>query len=457
METGQSENPRPLWHMVVVASIAVGIQFGWALQLSLLTPYVQTLGVPHVWVDFIWLCGPISGLLVQPIVGYSSDRCTSRIDRRRPFIAVGACFVALSVFFIGFAKDIGHRAGDSLHSPTKPRAVAIFVTGFWILDVVNNMLQGPCRAFLADLSANDHQRMRTANGWFSFFMAIGNVLGYAASSFSNLHKLVPFTLTTACDVYCANLKTYFLIDIVFLMSVTIIVITTVKETPGSSCAFIGELASTFKTLKKPMRILLLVTCLNWIAWFPFLLYDTDWMGVEVYGGNVKGSTNQQKLYDQGVRAGALGLMINSIVLAFASLGLELVSRLVGGVKNLWGVVNFILTACLAGTVRVTKLAEAWRNKLGPQILPPPPINIKASALALFGLMGIPLAVTFSIPFALASIYCSGAGAGQSMSLGVLNLSIVIPQMIISVRLAIFALPNPKNQVSLNPGSTMAAH
>ncbi|KAK8490951.1 hypothetical protein V6N13_031784 [Hibiscus sabdariffa] len=497
METGQNENPRPLWHIVVVASIAAGIQFGWALQLSLLTPYVQTLGVPRVWASFIWLCGPISGLLVQPIVGYSSDRCTSRFGRRRPFIAIGACFVAVSVFFIGFAKDMGHRAGDSLHSLTKPRAVAIFVTGFWILDVANNMLQGPCRAFLADLSANDHKRTRIANGWFSFFMAIGNVLGYAAGSFSNLHKLLPFTVTTACDVYCANLKTCFLIDIVFLMSVTITAITTVKETPlisketvdgdegGSSCAFFGELSTAFKTLKKPMWLLLLVTFLNWFAWFPFLLYDTDWMGLEVYGGNLKGSENQQKLYDQGVRAGAFGLMINSIVLAFASLGLEPVSLLIGGAKNLWGVVNFILAACLAGTVGVSKLAEAWRDKLGPQILPPPPINIKASALALFGLLGIPLAVTFSIPFALASIYCSDAGAGQGLSLGVLNLSIVIPQMIVSVVsghldaafgggnmpsfvmgsimaaisafLAIFALPNPNNQVSLNPGSAMAGH
>ncbi|XWS23333.1 hypothetical protein CRYUN_Cryun28dG0003600 [Craigia yunnanensis] len=489
MDRGDTEAPSPLWKIIVVAAIAAGVQFGWALQLSLLTPYVQTLGVPHAWAAFIWLCGPISGLLVQPIVGYSSDRCTSRFGRRRPFIAAGAIFVAMAVFFIGFAKDIGHRAGDSLEKSTKPRAVAIFVTGFWILDVANNMLQGPCRAFLADLSANDHKRMRIANGWYSFFMAVGNVLGYGAGSFSHLHKILPFTRTIACDVYCANLKTCFIIDIIFLMSVTITAVTTVKETPltcnevveddegKSSGAFIGELVTAFKTLKKPMWILLLVTCLNWIAWFPFLLYDTDWMGREVYGGIVKGTAAQEKLYDDGVRAGALGLMINSIVLGFTSLGLEPVSRLIGGVKNLWGVVNFILAACLAGTVWITKVAEAWRAKHGHQILAPPN-NIKSSALAVFGLLGIPLAVTFSIPFALASIYCSTAGGGQGLSLGVLNLSIVIPQMFISVvsgpldsefgggnlpafvlgsivaaisaLLAILALPNPPKQVSLNP-------
>ncbi|KAE8714273.1 Sucrose transport protein [Hibiscus syriacus] len=490
MENGVINPPSPssIRKIITVASIAAGIQFGWALQLSLLTPYVQTLGVPHTWAAFIWLCGPISGLLVQPIVGYNSDRCTSRFGRRRPFIVAGAASVSIAVFLIGFAKDMGHHAGDSLEKSTKPRAVAIFVVGFWILDVSNNMLQGPCRALLADLSANDHKKMRTANGWFSFFMAVGNVLGYAAGSYSRLYKIFPFTKTKACDIYCANLKSCFIIDIVILVLVTVTAVTTVKESPFTkqvdedetkkTSPFVGEVVSAFKSLKKPMWILLLVTCLNWIAWFPFLLFDTDWMGTEVYGGKVKGNAHEVKIYGEGVRAGALGLMINSIVLGLTSLALEPVGRLIGGVKNVWAVVNFVLCACLASTVLITKAAEAWRRHAGPE-LAHPPAQVQGSALAVFGILGIPLAVTYSIPFALASIYCSSAGGGQGLSLGVLNMSIVIPQMFISVvsgplddafgggnlpafvlgsiaaavsaLLAILALPNPPKQVSLSPG------
>ena len=131
----------PLRKLIAVASIAAGVQFGWALQLSLLTPYVQLLGIPHTWAAFIWLCGPISGMLVQPLVGYYSDRCASRFGRRRPFIAAGAGLVAAAVFLIGFAADIGHVSGDDLRLRAKPRAIAVFVVGFWILDVANNMLQ----------------------------------------------------------------------------------------------------------------------------------------------------------------------------------------------------------------------------------------------------------------------------------------------------------------------------
>ncbi|KAL1212444.1 Sucrose transport protein SUC1 [Cardamine amara subsp. amara] len=438
------DQPSPLRKIISVASIAAGVQFGWALQLSLLTPYVQLLGIPHKWSSLIWLCGPVSGMIVQPIVGYHSDRCTSRFGRRRPFIAAGAILVAVAVFLIGYAADLGHSMGDKIEQRIKVRAIGIFALGFWILDVANNTLQGPCRAFLADLAAGDAKRTRVANSFFSFFMAIGNVLGYAAGSYTNLHKMFPFTITKACDIYCANLKTCFFLSITLLLIVTVTSLWYVKDkqwSPArnenddektSSVPLFGEIFGAFRVMKRPMWMLLIVTALNWIAWFPFLLFDTDWMGREVYGGNsdAKSQPIEKKLYSKGVQAGAMGLMFNSIVLGFMSLGVEWIGRKIGGAKRLWGIVNFILAAGLAMTVLVTKLAEDHRRTAGE--FAGPSSGIKAGALSLFAVLGIPLAITFSTPFALASIFSSNTGAGQGLSLGVLNLAIVIPQMIVSL-------------------------
>ncbi|KAK2660966.1 hypothetical protein Ddye_007499 [Dipteronia dyeriana] len=446
------EAASPLRKIFSVASIAAGIQFGWALQLSLLTPYVQLLGIPHKWSSLIWLCGPVSGMIVQPIVGYYSDNCTSRFGRRKPFIAAGAVLVAIAVFLIGYAADIGRLMGDPKEG-IKTRAIAFFILGFWILDVANNTLQGPCRALLADLSGSDHKKTRTANAFFSFFMAVGNVLGYAAGSYTNLFHMLPFTETKSCNVYCANLKTCFFISITLLLLVTIIALSYVEEKPWSpeqgktvdggditdagdtptKTPFFLEIFTALKNLERPMWILLMVTALNWLAWFPFLLFDTDWMGKEVYGGTSGGTAEQLKVYDNGVRAGALGLMLNAIVLGITSLAIETLARWVGGVHKLWGLVNFVLATCFAMTVLVSKLAEAHRRHDG--LLLPPPSGIKAGALAIFTILGIPLAITFSVPFALASIFCKTSGsnssAGQGLSLGVLNLAIVVPQMVVS--------------------------
>ncbi|KAL6126492.1 hypothetical protein ACLB2K_074541 [Fragaria x ananassa] len=364
---------------------------------------VQQLGVSHKWSSAVWLCGPISGLVVQPIVGYYSDRCKSRFGRRRPFIVAGVALVAIAVFLIGYAADIDVACGDTLDKLTKPRAVAVFVVWFWILDVANNMLQGPCRALLADMSGSDNKKMSTAMAWFSFFMAVGNVLGYAAGSLKGLHKMFPFTVTKACDIYCANLKSCFFIAIALLALFTVLAMVFVREdtiedhreeekaSEGGGVAFLREIKGAFKELKKPMWILLLVTCLNWIAWFGFLLFDTDWMGKEVYGGEV----GKGHLYDMGVRAGSLGLMLNSIVLGLMSLGIVyLVGR--DGANLLWGVVNFLLAICLLMAILVTKL-----------------IGSEASTC-------------------IAAAPCSDSGGGQGLSLGVLNVAIALPQMFVSL-------------------------
>ncbi|CAH9087922.1 unnamed protein product [Cuscuta europaea] len=432
----------PIWKMVLVASIGTGLQFGWALQFSLLTPYVQLLGVPHKFASFMWLCGPISGIIVQPLAGHYSDNCTNRFGRRRPFIASGAVLVVLAVFLIGFAADMGHAAGDRLGKTTKPRAITVFAVGFWTLDVANNMLQGPCRALLADLSGDSGDKMRLANALYTFFAAIGSILGYAAGSYSSLHKVFPFSLTKACDLYCANLKSAFFISISLLLIVTTFALICVDEKPlrkdsagdGGSpevkkklkVPFFGEMFCALKDLPRSMWILLMVCALASTAWFPFLLYDTDWMAKEVYGGKVG-----DKVYARGVHAGALALMLNAVVSGFASIGLELLARRLGGVKKIWGGSSFMLSICLSMTVLVTKMAERNRRHDPKGNILPPPAGVRAGAFLVFSVLGVPSAATFIIPYALAAIFTSKAGAGQGLSIGILNLSFVIPQLVVS--------------------------
>ncbi|KAH7859856.1 hypothetical protein Vadar_006291 [Vaccinium darrowii] len=291
-----------------------------------------------------------------------------------------------------------------------------------------------CRAFLSDLSGHSQQKMRNANAFFSFFAGVGSVLGYAAGSYSRLHNLLPFTLTTACEVYCANLKSCFLISITLLLTLTVMALSTVHETPlangvneegkkTKSLPFFGELFSALKHFPKAMWILLLVTALGSVAWFAFILYDTDWMGREVYGGAVGG-----KLYDAGVHAGSFGLMLNSAAAGVTSLAVIFLARDVRGGNWIWGGSNIFLGICLAMTVWISKAAESARRRSdgGPNG------GVKAAAITLFALLGIPQAISFTIPFALAATYSTTAGLGQGLTMGVLNIAVVIPQLLVSL-------------------------
>ncbi|AAB60751.1 Similar to Vicia sucrose transport protein (gb/Z93774) [Arabidopsis thaliana] len=382
-----------------VASVACGIQFGWALQLSLLTPYVQELGIPHAWASVIWLCGPLSGLFVQPLVGHSSDRCTSKYGRRRPFIVAGAVAISISVMVIGHAADIGWAFGDR-EGKIKPRAIVAFVLGFWILDVANNMTQGPCRALLADLTENDNRRTRVANGYFSLFMAVGNVLGYATGSYNGWYKIFTFTKTVACNVECANLKSAFYIDVVFIAITTILSVSAAHEVPlaslaseahgqtsGTDEAFLSEIFGTFRYFPGNVWIILLVTALTWIGWFPFILFDTDWMGREIYGGEPNIGTS----YSAGVSMGALGLMLNSVFLGITSVLMEKLCRK-WGAGFVWGISNILMAICFLGMI-ITSFVASHLGYIGHE---QPPASIVFAAVLIFTILGIPLAVIVSV-------------------------------------------------------------
>ncbi|KAL4280759.1 hypothetical protein GQ457_03G012040 [Hibiscus cannabinus] len=491
--------------LVLSCTVAAGVQFGWALQLSLLTPYIQTLGIEHAFSSFIWLCGPITGLVVQPCVGIWSDKCTSKYGRRRPFILAGALMISLAVIIIGFSADIGYILGDtkehcSTFKGTRTRAAFVFVIGFWMLDLANNTVQGPARALLADLSGPDQHN--SANAIFCLWMAVGNILGFSAGASGSWHRWFPFLKSRACCEACANLKAAFLVAVVFLLFCTIVTLCFAKEVPlpppadqptrlsdsaplldGSTQkgfqhsksktdesivandnrnitgngyervsnskhadskdnnaqnevfsdgpgAVLVNLLTSLRHLTPAMHSVLVVMALSWLSWFPFFLFDTDWMGREVYHGDPKGTASEIKLYDQGVREGAFGLLLNSVVLGISSFLIQPMCQRMGS-RLVWAMSNYIVFACM-GVTAIISLVSIREYSQGIEHVFGGSGAIKIAALVIFALLGFPLAITYSVPFSLTAELTADSGGGQGLAIGVLNLAIVLPQMIVSL-------------------------
>jgi solute carrier family 45 protein 1/2/4 len=249
---------------------------------------------------------------------------------------------------------------------------------------------------------NDARRTRVANAYFSLFMAVGNILGYATGSYSGWYKIFKFTLTPACSISCANLKSAFFLDVAFIAVTTYLSIASAHEVPLNSSgpvqagegageteeAFMWELFGTFKYFSTPIWIVLSVTALTWIGWFPFILFDTDWMGREIYGGDPNGGL----IYDSGVRMGALGLLLNSVVLGVTSLLMERLCRK-RGAGFVWGISNIFMALCFIAMLVLTYAANSIGYVSKGQ---PPPTGIVIAALAIFTILGFPLAVSYSV-------------------------------------------------------------
>lgn len=137
-----------------------GIQIGFQLQNSNMSRIFQTLGAEIEQIPILWIAAPLTGLLVQPIIGHMSDKTWGRFGRRRPYFFVGAVLTTLALLFMPHSPYLWIAAGT-----------------LWILDASINVTMEPFRAFVGDLLPN---RQRTYGfAMQSFFIGAGAVFAAA--------------------------------------------------------------------------------------------------------------------------------------------------------------------------------------------------------------------------------------------------------------------------------------
>lgn len=159
------------WQIFNMCFGFLGIQFGFALQNANVSRIFQTLGASIDEIPILWIAAPLTGLLVQPIIGYLSDNTWGRLGRRRPYFLIGAIFTTLAIFIMP-------------HSPTLWIAAGML----WIMDASINIAMEPFRAFVGD---NLPKSQRTQGyAMQSFFIGIGAVVASA----------LPYILTHYFDV-----------------------------------------------------------------------------------------------------------------------------------------------------------------------------------------------------------------------------------------------------------------
>ena len=136
----------------------LGIQFGFALQNANTSRIFETLGADVESIPILWIAAPVTGLIVQPIIGYFSDRTWTRLGRRRPYFLVGAILASIALCIM-------------------PNSPALWVAAgmLWIMDASINISMEPFRAFVGDNLPSDQRTLGFAMQ--SFFIGIGAVVG----------------------------------------------------------------------------------------------------------------------------------------------------------------------------------------------------------------------------------------------------------------------------------------
>ncbi len=159
----KTPRPRPrlsFWEIWNMSFGFLGIQFGFALQNANVSRIFETLGANVDTIPILWLAAPVTGLVVQPIVGYFSDRTWTRLGRRRPYFLVGAIFASIALIIMPNSPVLWVAAGM-----------------LWILDASINISMEPFRAYVGDMLPSEQRTKGFAMQ--SFFIGTGAVVASA--------------------------------------------------------------------------------------------------------------------------------------------------------------------------------------------------------------------------------------------------------------------------------------
>jgi maltose/moltooligosaccharide transporter len=274
--TGAYKPNLPFWRIIEMNIGFLGLQFSFGLQQANMAPIYSYLGADEASIPLLQLAGPLTGLLIQPIIGAMSDRTDSRWGRRTPYFLVGAVLCAIGLFYMPL-------------SPTILAAVSML----WILDAGNNITMEPYRAYVSD-RLNVHQR-RLGFLSQSAFTGLGQMLAYLSPSI--LVNLLGFDIN-AVDSHNIPIITRIAFTVGAVLSFgtilwSIIRVPELPLTPAERAAIrarpltpIGTLVEIWDAIRDmplTMRKLALMSLFQWYAMFAYWNYVIYSISRSVYG------------------------------------------------------------------------------------------------------------------------------------------------------------------------------
>jgi len=298
--------PLRFWQIWNMSFGFFGIQFGWGLQMANMSPIYEYLGARPDQIPMLWLAAPLTGLLVQPIIGHMSDHTWGKLGRRRPYFLTGAILSSLALLLMPNASLLWMAAGL-----------------LWILDASINISMEPFRAFVADMLPGSQR----ARGFAMQSLFIG--LGAAIAS------ALPFLLTHvfhfAASVPGAIPRTvrvsFYIGAAAFFVAVLWTVLTTKEYPPENLDEFrklqqasrgpranLREIAQAIRHMPATMRQLAAVQLCTWLGLFCMWLYLSVAIAHNVFGA----ADQSSPLYQQGIEwAGVCSSMYYAVCFIYS--------------------------------------------------------------------------------------------------------------------------------------------
>ncbi|NTD99185.1 SLC45 family MFS transporter [Agrobacterium tumefaciens] len=244
-----------------------GIQYSFGLQQTNMTPIYSYLGANADQLPLLNLAGPMTGLIIQPIIGAMSDKTTSKFGRRRPYFLIGAIICSICLFAMPYSSSIWMAASI-----------------LWILDAGNNITMEPYRAFVSDKLPTEQHALGFLTQ--SFFTGLGITLANLTPGILIAAGLISIHSRSGNNIPYTTYAAFFIGGVVSIGSIMYSCFTTketplttaeikeIKSTPSGIVSILKDIGEAFRTMPLIMKKLSIIYLFNWYAMFVYWQFIT---------------------------------------------------------------------------------------------------------------------------------------------------------------------------------------
>ena len=291
----------------------LGIQFGFALQNANASRILQTFGADLEHLSWFWIAAPLTGMIVQPIIGHYSDKTWTRLGRRRPYFLAGAILTSIALILM---------PNSAMFTAFAP-AMFIGAGMLMIMDASINIAMEPFRALVADLLPSDQRTLgfSVQTSLIGIGAVIGSWLPYILAEWIGISKTAPEGHIPDNVIFS------FYVGAFILLSAVLWTIFRTKEYPPEKNeeneieekdkrSLIVAVFQDFKTMPKTMKQLGVVQFFSWFALFSMWVFTTPAVAVHIYGTDIN-DTSSETYQNAGNWVGIIFGIYNAISAVYA--------------------------------------------------------------------------------------------------------------------------------------------
>ncbi|KAI0088334.1 major facilitator superfamily domain-containing protein [Irpex rosettiformis] len=313
---GVSKIQGPRWLQLPIITIGLlGVQVLWSIEMSYGTPYLLSLGLTKSAVAMVFLAGPISGLVVQPLIGVLADNSRSRFGRRRPYMLIGVLICTSAMLLLGFTRPFATIFTSSGSTANDILTIWLAVLAIFGIDFSINAVQAVDRALLVDTLPPSEQP--DGNAWAARMLGVGSVAGYFIGNV-DMTKVFPFLGNTELEVLSV-------VGSLLLIASHVATAVNVKEkvvvsSQAQKKGLLNEMKEIWvnaKSLPSTIFQICLIQFFAWLGWFPLLFNTTEFIA-ELYKRAHPELTAEIAL-EEGARLGSRAMFYNAILSLVASI------------------------------------------------------------------------------------------------------------------------------------------